>query len=551
MSQSVLNGRIRKRDNASFSITPITLPPGSITVHNRDPNFLPNNIIHDQSNLESSTLKIESCPLKQYNLQEIIFPRHDLDVIDHCWTTTNLSKYKDHQMRCNDLNELGNQDQNIFSLLVILGRMVSNGSNSHAGKVPDLSYPSSNATKLIEEKPHIGSVISIYCRKIVSDENNRQNDHHSNNNKGFILINEMKIHSYLTCLSANSNALVTAGTSGVHIYSLYRMLSSSIQFHKQWPYVFQGSILILEPKIQQTSSTHTFTPIPIDTEKERNDPNSMSNDKENQIVIDSNSSHYSRSKEWKIGSNQCHIMISFPIHAIKLCENKNYLLAAASGEQIGVWNLNTIISFLNQTKNSSLPKTLHNKKIPAIKEEEVQVALWSAKVTHCLERITSIEFASTHLACCCWDGTAFVFHPTIETQNEGEDTSDTKHKDNQYSWIQYNPLESSNTIPHWEVPPLQGDDRQRTSHTPIYMAISGFQNISLTTQNYNPSWMTSNYMAVSTPGSSIIRCFDLKTGFKCEDLNMKQNSDINDSMIDGEFISFVSFSAIFGVEFYS
>ena len=530
-----MNNRMQRKDDSSFSVAPVSLPSGCITVHYT---------ILSQNPTSNS--------LKQYNLLEILCPRQDHHIVDHHWTTTTFTSI----MNQGEINS-----EKRFTVLAVLGRIKIKGESEQKQGIEDGKIMSTK-----ENKSHVGSVVSIYCRE---DSNHKtadktqepepkpcQSDTESSNNKtlnmssqNYILLHEIKIHAFPYSLALSPNALVVSSTYGAEVYSLRRLLFDSPRFQMEWTTIVSFKALHCNPPV-------------------------LGNDDPSFLKW-----KWEQNRKQRLVNNKIHLMVSFPIHAMSIYSP---FLAAASGDRIGVWNLDQIVSYLENTeielaasnekiekvnssksghtkkdkndegqkseeKSTTTHKDFQNKKITFsgtlsnLSEDDVRAAVWSAKVDKCLERITFIDFKQTYLAFCCWDGTAFVFYPS---QENNETTNQNKYPEPSYnqalvfqdvsSWTQYSPFGSSFT-PEWEVPPLEGEDRQKTNNTPIFLSISSFSMFGPNSSFYDEKdWMSANLMVVSTPGSSIIRCFDLNTGSRCQNIGHKQDLGHDGSFIDGE-----------------
>ena len=552
-----MNGRLKKNGNTKFSIVPTTLPHGCITVHSMQDSdccaFHCGKFTGHKSNCTTSS------DSNNYNVKEVHYLRQDDHIIDHCWTSIVIPFYSVTNDQSNN-----KKTDFVFSVLAVLTRISSfqndekRAANETIAKTQnddeDINFRKSGYSKP-ETQSHYGSVVSIYCRLNPNDEAYFLTD---SGNK-FMLIKEIKFRSFPYSLELNSKALIVAGPSGAEIYSLRRILFESTSFLQTWSDLEMRPLAIFESK--QDSGNFS------------DDKDSSQN--ENDRKYDLNS----KEKDcYKLVNNKLHLMVSFPIHAVKICSP---FMAAASGGQIGVWNINTIIFYLENEimDNETACDDSHKKNGVNRKLKDIKTAFWSTFVERCQERINCIDFTPTYLALSCWDGTAFVFYPERELKTENynanyvekylercaiDKSAGPTHESifrQTSSWVQYNPMKSSPfnkfisssiakadtnkvtySIPEWEISPLKGTDRQKTENTPTFLSISDFFNIRL--QVYplhyyfdDLSWITNHFLAISTPGSSIIRCFDLKTGRRCYDLNNSNNLNISDLLVDGEIVS--------------
>jgi len=161
---------------------------------------------------------------------------------------------------------------------------------------------------------------------------------------------------------------------------------------------------------------------------------------------------------------------------------------AASGDRLGVWEIK---SLLKEKEEGLMP-----------------VAVWTTKLNdlHSHGRVTSIVMLHDHgdddklvygklMAISCWDGSAYVFERQIKEEQEP-------------SWEKLCPSNMKKNE-SWEIPTVKGEE----SAFPTYATI-------INCTPYVNDFMH-YYLLISTPGSSIIRCFDLYHTRPCSKLGKR------------------------------
>lgn len=153
------------------------------------------------------------------------------------------------------------------------------------------------------------------------------------------------------------------------------------------------------------------------------------------------------------------LMYTCVIHCILMSGS---FLVAASGNRVGIWRTNsTEICFSH-------------------------AAVWESQINECQGQITSIDMIREEgfwhfLAVSCWDGSAYIFRFNTACKNLDED------------WERV--LSSNGESAVWESPTESGDQVL----FPTFVSLLSIKK----------SYLTRTFMVVSTPGSSIIRCFDI------------------------------------------
>ena len=193
-----------------------------------------------------------------------------------------------------------------------------------------------------------------------------------------------------------------------------------------------------------------------------------------------------------------------------------YLLVA-SGDRIGVWNVSADFLFGRAT-NADDRGSVHCE------------ALWAdtlptnsgSKSVH--RRVTSVQMTQCGeaLAISCWDGSVFVYAATALTShdnNENQFSSREEEGGLMKAWKivgdSSHQSEAHRTAPCWEQPIIQNTTE---GLFPTFVALRLDHtdgHTSFTCRNQQGGALM---MAVSTPGSNRIRCFDIFTQKQCEDI---------------------------------
>lgn len=426
--------------------------------------------------------------------------------VDHCWYNITTS-----------------DDNNVISILAKLSRCRNNA--------PSTDYASSSS-----------SIVRLYFYS----RNNSDTPYESNG----VLVATIQTFYHAVSIeiggdgSSQNALLVIARSSGIELHSLQSVVD---KFLERDSGASEEREDILEP--QQATRLPASTPMRRSKYKPMTPlaPKSLSLAFENNIstqiqqqhggrdfasparVVSSTStttkSHVSTKKKTstmhqplKISAKPIELLPSFCIHAMNLSYP---YLSVASGDRIGVWNIRHINSIQNATWAITLPPT---------------------KSAH--RRVTSLYMTQCKkfVAVSCWDGSAFVYvanDSACHTKGDGLFTSWSLVGSEQNIIDPSTSRSSSRIKPSWEQPTQSNDGLFPTF---IVLRYSKFFSNMFTMfdeeggggrrggeeeANHHTCIPGSLIMAVSTPGSATIRCFDVYSQLQLARSNDNEAGEIH------------------------
>mmetsp|Transcript_45246 Transcript_45246/g.94913 ORF Transcript_45246/g.94913 Transcript_45246/m.94913 type:complete len:1058 (-) Transcript_45246:104-3277(-) len=241
--------------------------------------------------------------------------------------------------------------------------------------------------------------------------------------------------------------------------------------------------------------------------------------------------HHSLSSSPVVTSPMIELLPSYCIHALHLSYP---YLSIASGDRVGVWNVSADSLFGKDNKKNYDDDA---KNTPSGKEQHrVPEALWATTLPSTISnsvhrRVTSIHMTScgVAMAVSCWDGSAYVFvasnsHPCSTVDSNDDTTTSLSSGSLISSWDRVtgqageytfaSKKEASHVLqppPIWEQPTNANDGM-----FPTFVTLK-LQSSFLQVGRHGNALI----MAVSTPGSSKIRCFDVFSGgSQCPDIHV-------------------------------
>lgn len=213
------------------------------------------------------------------------------------------------------------------------------------------------------------------------------------------------------------------------------------------------------------------------------------------------------------------------IHLMKSCIVQAMTIsypwfAAASGNQIGLWKIDYIMDYIDEQNLNRRQHEQHTtEKKSFVGIDKRLRSVWHTKVDKCQSRITCVDMmhcndGTSYLGLSCWDGSAFVFSFKKEEFNV---------KDQQ--WTRIIPTEPDFTIdPSHTKTFISWEDQHSDIMYPTFLT--------LFCQCDNDD-IIRKLFAITIPGQSIVRCYDINKGSWCSDF-IPVTTDKTDALGQGK-----------------
>eukprot|EP00571_Detonula_confervacea_P012868 CAMPEP_0172303558 /NCGR_PEP_ID=MMETSP1058-20130122/5084_1 /TAXON_ID=83371 /ORGANISM="Detonula confervacea, Strain CCMP 353" /LENGTH=575 /DNA_ID=CAMNT_0013014423 /DNA_START=76 /DNA_END=1800 /DNA_ORIENTATION=- len=538
MSSSFMNGRLRSvptntHGGSVVSALPITLQRNLSVCSIERPEPPPND--HSSSGTAAAHVPLR-CPNEDIagiyqSLDEGVpinnIAHHGEQIVDHCWWNIppacgskirqqccSCSSDCSQQSRASDGNS--NECYSI-SILAVLVRCQANA--------PTLNHASSSS-----------SIVRLYFHK---------NKDISTIDKNGVLFTSIPTSFHATSIAMGGKGLdgvlVIARSSGMELHRLQPILETYLEGHcqscgellKDSPYKSEKTMVTVKDEVEETahlertpprsSNPMPTTPLaPKSLSKAFEDASQLMQSPQGMLKSPSlaipnstksqippiTSAHQPPTIHYQI--QPIELLQSFCIHALHLSYP---YLSVASGDRVGIWNVGC-----EKGKFTT---------------REVEEALWTttlpphSKSVH--RRVTSmcITPCGEAMALSCWDGSAFVY----EANSPPRDSSCSSYPNSLItSWELVNeggiidsPASTTRSSPLWEQPTVNSDGL-----FPTFVGLRlNYRNIchgeggnALFSARGQPGSLV---MAVSTPHSDKIRCFDVFSGVQCTDIFLGEN----------------------------
>lgn len=566
MSFMFLNGRIRnyptdfQSDFSMISIAPLypsalTLSSGFVTVHKVPKPTIPNDdkpltdendeelINQDPYNIVSNTSVarrvISSTPSSFYNLHEVhlLFtartshhisdssssnhshslstqhsvkskPKYKHEIVDHCWAIIKFEDFEEPQQyhdreSSEHVPTIKKEHAHYLVLAVLSYRYNTQGSKDGIEDVSGLG--AGNAEK----------ILSLFWRNHDNDDIGNEDSRHDsvdNAKQTFPYSQSIELNGvHASSIVMGGHLLGIGSSSGLYLVNVVQLIRyCSIGYDSESSNKTENihSVCVRNEKIILSAASNSFQ-YAVDEKSSRGS-------EENDILSDNTSTIP------QLENAVIKVLKSHVIHTMNLSYS---FLAVASCDRVGLWYIGDILKENNHRSSDGNHNSTTSQDERASRKTPSFVALWSTKIPNCPGKITCIQFCHdtedhtvkesdaetvsddtgdckwqqehrardiSIIAVSSWDGSAFLFRRKNHNHNDWQRVIENKISTDEEN-KQAIGTRSKVVPPPWELPQVKTDE----GFFPTFLTLM---------KNHENNHIL---MALSTPGSSSIRWYDV------------------------------------------